>query len=70
MVYWARTDRLNQHDLDQILAQVPKAADGRYRTSLEAKAGVLFLRMSGTLLQPIPDEFVARIQDLFRRNPA
>ena len=62
--------QLDQHELDRMLGQVPKATDGRYQTKLDAKAGVLFLRMSGTLLQPIPDEFVARIQELFRRNPA
>ena len=70
VVYWKMNDQLDQRDLDRILAHVPLAVDGRYQTKLEAKAGVLFLRMSGTLLQPIPDEFVARIQDLFRRNPA
>ena len=53
-----------------MLASLPAMRDDRYQVLLESLNGCLFLRFTGTLLQPIPDEFIARLQDLFRRNPA
>ena len=48
----------------------PLPLDQKYAVRLESLDNALFLRLTGTLLQPIPDEFVARLQDLFRRHPA
>ena len=64
-------DSVNQAELDALIGHLgPSPNDHRYVVRLESCEGALFLRLTGTLLQPIPDEFVARLQDLFRRHPA
>ncbi len=64
-------DSVNQNELDALIGHLgPSPTDHRYAVRLESRDGALFLRMIGTLLQPVPDEFIARLQELFRRYPA
>ena len=61
---------LSQSEVDAMLGGLELPTDLRYTTHLEVTSGVLFLRLTGTLLQPIPDEFSQRIHTLFRDYPA
>jgi anti-anti-sigma factor len=62
-------DSLSQDDLNRLVAELPRpVTDPRYSVRVDLVEGVMFLRIIGTILQPIPDEFIARLQDLFRRN--
>lgn len=60
---------LSQTEVDAMLSGVTLPPDLRYTTKVEVSHGVLFLRLTGTLLQPIPDEFSQRVHDLFRDFP-
>jgi anti-sigma B factor antagonist len=63
------TKELSQSEVDAMLGRCVLPQDLRYTTRVEVVSGVLFLRLTGTLLQPIPDEFSQRIHDIFRDYP-
>jgi anti-sigma B factor antagonist len=63
------TKELSQSEVDAMLGRCVLPQDLRYTTRIEVVTGVLFLRLTGTLLQPIPDEFSQRIHDIFRDYP-
>ncbi len=60
---------LSQSEVDAMLGSIALPPDLRYTTKVEVSGGVLFLRLTGTLLQPIPDEFSQRIHDIFHDYP-
>lgn len=41
--------------------------DERYEMFLEQRSGLLFLMVVGKVLQPVPDEFGARLREIFSR---
>jgi anti-anti-sigma factor len=69
------SDDLDQVDIDNLLTQLASsgsrlaaAADGRYRMSLNRRAGVVWLLIEGMVMQPVPDEFTARLRQLCDTN--
>ncbi len=61
-------DSISQDDLNRLMSTMPPPVQTgeRYAVSMDITDGVLFLRLRGTILLPIPDEFIAKLQDLFR----
>lgn len=64
----ASRDELDQAELTRLLAesgiQIASFADARYSMRLERKAGALWLIIDGMVMQPVPDDFIARLTAL------
>ncbi len=60
---------LNQSEIDDLLQQfahtgekMAVAGDSRYTIKLEDRGGVMWLSISGMVMQPVPSEFSERLQ--------
>jgi anti-anti-sigma regulatory factor len=69
------TAGLNQEEVDRLLREfsgsgvhIAMAKDVRYQMRLRIKAGILWLIIEGMVMQPIPDEFSSRLQQLCEKR--